>query len=409
LLRLPQPAPTILLDQTAKKRAKPKPWIPARLVGWGDRVSMSEIYSSIACNLDAPILQASLPLFEQEKVEAIEWSFDTLFRFDEIPVWFTDLVSEFSNANRLIGHGVYFSLFSGKWSSGQQDWLDKLQKLCKKFRFDHITEHFGFMTGEDFHKGAPISIPFTPRTLALGKDRLRRIQDACQCPVGLENLAFSYSIDEVRKHGAFLDQLVESINGFIILDLHNIYCQVHNFDIAFDDIIKLYPLNKVREIHISGGSWENTLMVPGKPVRRDTHDEAVPEVVFEFLSKTISNCPNVKFVVLEQLGTALGTQASQAAFQADFLRMDNIIKSLAPAHTFAPLPGRANTLPLEDPDLYKQQVQLSRILETAGSVNEAKTMLLSSDLCNTAWEVENWAPYMLETAISIAQKWKNKE
>jgi hypothetical protein len=156
-------------------------------------------------------------------------------------------------------------------------------------------------------------------------------------------------------------------------------------------------------------------MVPGKPVRRDTHDEAVPEVVFEFLSKTISNCPNVKFVVLEQLGTALGTQASQAAFQSDFLRMDSIIKSLAPdfhqtsAHTFAPLPGRANTLPLEDPDLYKQQVQLSRILETAGSVNEAKTMLLSSDLCNTAWEVENWAPYMLETAISIAQKWKNKE
>lgn len=382
-------------------------------MGWGDRESMSEIYSSIACNLDAHILQASLPLFEQEKVDAIEWSFDTLFKFDEIPVWFTDLVSEFGNANRLIGHGVYFSLFSGKWSSGQQDWLDKLQKLCKQLRFDHITEHFGFMTGEDFHKGAPISIPFTSRTLALGKDRLRRIQDACQCPVGLENLAFSYSIDEVRKHGAFLDQLVESVNGFIILDLHNIYCQVHNFDIAFDDIIQLYPLNKVREIHISGGSWEDTLMVPGQPVRRDTHDEAVPEVVFEFLSKAIPKCPNLKFVVLEQLGTALGTPASQATFQSDFLRMDSIIKSVAPdslqmpAHTFAPLSGCANAIPLEDPDLYKQQVQLSRILETAGSVSEAKTMLLSSDLRNTAWEVENWAPYMLETAISIAQKWKN--
>lgn len=374
---------------------------------------MSEIYSSIACNLDAHILQASLPLFEQEKVEAIEWSFDTLFRFDEIPAWFTDLVSEFGNANRLIGHGVYFSLFSGKWSSGQQEWLDKLQKLSRQFHFDHITEHFGFMTGEDFHKGAPISIPLTSRTLALGKDRLRRIQDACQCPVGLENLAFSYSIDEVSKHGAFLDQLVESVNGFIILDLHNIYCQVHNFDIAFDDIIKLYPLNKVREIHISGGSWEDRLMVPGKPVRRDTHDEAVPEIVFEFLGKVIPECPNIKFVVLEQLGTALGTRASQAAFQSDFLRMDSIIKSKVSdspqklTHTFTPLPGSANAIPLEDPDLHRQQIQLSRILETAGNISEAKAMLLSSDLCNSAWEVENWAPYMLETAISIAQKWKN--
>ena len=374
---------------------------------------MAEIYSSIACNLDVHILQASLPLFEQEKVEAIEWSFDTLFRFDEIPAWFTDLVTEFSNHNRLIGHGVYFSLFSGKWSREQQDWLDKLRKLSGEFRFDHITEHFGFMTGEDFHKGAPIGIPLTSRTLALGKDRLLRIQDACRCPVGLENLAFSYSIDEVKKHGDFLGRLVEGVNGFIILDLHNVYCQVHNFNIAFEDIIRLYPLDRVREIHISGGSWDDTLVVPGKPVRRDTHDECVPEAVFEFLTEAIPKCPNLKFVVLEQMGIALDTRASQAAFQSDFLRMDAIVKSQVPnslpipTRTFAPLTELAKAVPLEDPDLYRQQMQLSRILETAGSVSEARAMLLASDLRNTAWEVENWAPYMLETAISIAQKWKN--
>jgi uncharacterized protein (UPF0276 family) len=374
---------------------------------------MSEIYSSIACNLDTHILQASLPLFEQEKVEAIEWSFDTLYRFDEIPAWFTELVSEFSNHHRLIGHGVYFSLFSGKWSPAQQEWLDKLKKLSNEFHFDHITEHFGFMTGEDFHKGAPIGIPLTARTLALGKDRLQRIQDACRCPVGLENLAFSYSMDEVRKHGMFLDQLVGSVNGFIILDLHNIYCQVHNFDIDFADILKLYPLDKVREIHISGGSWQDTLTPPARPVRRDTHDESVPEVVFEFLGQAIPQCPNLKFVVLEQMGTALDTPASQAAFQSDFLRMDSIVKSLSPkslpgsAHIFAPLATPVNTIPLEDPDLHRQQIQLSRILETAGSVDEARNMLRSSELRNTAWEVEKWAPYMLETAMAIAQKWKN--
>lgn len=374
---------------------------------------MAEIYSSIACNLDAHILQAALPLFEQEKVEAIEWSFDTLFKYNEIPAWFTDLVSEFSSHNRLVGHGVYFSLFSGKWLPGQQDWLDRLARLSRQFRFDHITEHFGFMTGQDFHKGAPIGIPFTSRTLALGKDRLQRIQDACQCPVGLENLAFSYSLDEVRKHGDFLSQLVESVNGFIILDLHNVYCQVHNFDIAFDAIMKLYPLDKVREIHISGGSWDDTLAGTGQPVRRDTHDESVPEPVFEFLGKAIPRCPNLKFVVLEQMGTALASDVSQVAFQSDFLRMDSIIKSRAsdslhaPTYTFAPPATRASAIPLEDPDLYRQQVQLSRILETAGSLSEARTMLHSSELQNTAWGVENWAPYMLETAMSIAQKWKN--
>ncbi|OJV14965.1 MAG: hypothetical protein BGO21_20090 [Dyadobacter sp. 50-39] len=374
---------------------------------------MSEIYSSIACNLDAHILQAALPLFEQEKVEAIEWSFDTLFKFDEIPAWFTDLVGEFSNHDRLIGHGVYFSLFSGKWSREQQEWLDKLRKLSGEFRFAHITEHFGFMTGEDFHKGAPISIPFTSRTLALGKDRLERIQDACQCPVGLENLAFSYSIDEVKKHGDFLGQLVGSVNGFIILDLHNVYCQTHNFNIDFDDIMRLYPLDRVREIHISGGSWDDILAAPGRPVRRDTHDERVPEAVFDFLSKAIPKCPNIRFVVLEQMGTALETPERQAAFQSDFLRMDGIVRASAsrsahaPAYAFAPAGTLPNDMPLEDPDLYNQQVQLSRILETASDAYEARALLLASDLRNTAWQVENWAPYMLETAVSIARKWKD--
>lgn len=374
---------------------------------------MSEIYSSIACNLDACILQASLPLFEQEKVEAIEWSFDTLFKFNEIPDWFTDLVSEFSDHNRLIGHGVYFSLFSGKWSSQQQEWLNRLSKLSGQFRFDHITEHFGFMTGVDFHKGAPISIPFTSGTLAIGKDRLQRIQDACQCAVGLENLAFSYSLDEVKIHGDFLEQLVESVNGFIILDLHNIYCQVHNFGIEYEEIMKLYPLDRVREIHISGGSWDETLVGPGKPVRRDTHDESVPEAVFGFLQQSIPKCPNLKFVVMEQMGTALDTPESQAVFQSDFLRMDSIIKHRRresvekSTNTFAPISRSASNIPLESPQLYSQQLQLSHILETAGSVDEAKAMLLASDLRNSAWEVEKWEPYMLKTAISIAQKWKD--
>src|SRR5437868_6215869 len=182
---------------------------------------MPEVFSSISCNLDENILSAALPLFEAEKIEAIEWSFDALYKFKNIPEWFVELLQTFGNKKRLTGHGVYFSLFSGSWSKEQQDWLTHLEKVTTAFQFDHISEHFGFMTGKDFHSGAPISIPFTPVTLAIGRDRLKRIYQSCKCPVGLENLAFSYSLEEVKKHGEFLDQLVQPVNGFIILDLHN--------------------------------------------------------------------------------------------------------------------------------------------------------------------------------------------
>lgn len=375
---------------------------------------MPKILSSLACNLDANILRAALPLLEAEKVEAIEWSFDTLFQHAEVPDWFLELVSAFSEQNRLIGHGVFFSLFSGRWSAAQQDWLARLAALSQQFRFDHVTEHFGFMTGEDFHKGAPISIPFTPATLALGQDRLKRIQDACGCPVGLENLAFSYSLEEVKKHGEFLDQLVESVNGFIILDIHNLYCQIHNFDLDFAEIIKLYPLHRVREIHISGGSWQDSMLAAGKKIRRDTHDDAVPKEVFDLLERAVEQCPQLKYVVLEQLGTGLDTEESRRLFQQDFLQMDQIVQSSNRNRTdtaeYSFLPNAVNTLatnPLENEALYTQQSQLSHILENAPNFEAAHRLLQVSDLAHSDWQIERWEPYMVETALAIAQKWKH--
>lgn len=377
---------------------------------------MPKILPAVACNLDADMLMASLPLFASEKVQAIEWSFDALFKVRNIPDWFVELLRAFSQENRLIGHGVFFSLFSGKWAAEQQQWLAHLQKVSTEFRFDHITEHFGFMTGADFHKGAPIGIPFTASTLAIGRDRLKRIANACQCPVGLENLAFSYSLDEVKKHGDFLDQLMEPVNGFIILDVHNLYCQIHNFDLEFDSIIDLYPLDRVREIHVSGGSWDDSGVAPGKKIRRDTHDDAVPAEVFHLLEQTMQRCPNLKYVVLEQLGTGLSTDSSRQKFQQDFYSLEALVQrqnslpehhpSGKTPHSFLPDTPFELGGPEEDLTLHAQQMELSNILETAIHYDQARALLQASNLANTAWEVERWAPEMVETAVKIAQKWK---
>jgi uncharacterized protein (UPF0276 family) len=373
---------------------------------------MSSIRSSIACNLDANILLASIPLFESEKVQAIEWAFDTVFKHEQIPEWFAELLCAFGNEGRLIGHGVFFSLFSGKWTKEQQEWLDRLKTLAATHSFDHISEHFGFMTGADFHKGAPMSVPFTPSTLALGRDRLQRIQQACNCPVGLENLAFAYSTEEVKRHGDFLDQLLGSVNGFIILDLHNLYCQMQNFDLGLDEVLALYPLDRVREMHISGGSWRGSQTQPPRMIRRDTHDDAVPDEVFGMLERTISRCPNLKYAVLEQLGSGLDTEEQRNAFRQDFLTMDRIVEQQngnltpMPIQSFLPpescLPG---PVPLEDSSLHAQQLLLSNILETATDYRHAQQLLRDSDLSRSGWQIEQWEPCMLETAMDIARKW----
>lgn len=373
---------------------------------------LSKPYSSVACNLDADILSACYPLFAESKVEAIEWSFDALYKRKNIPDWFYELLSVYGNEKRLIAHGVFFSLFSGRWKKEQTLWLEHLKTTSKKFHFDHVTEHFGFMTGKDFHHGAPLNIPYNKTTLEIGQDRLKRIQNACNAPVGLENLAFSYSLEDVKRHGEFLEKLIAPVNGFIILDLHNLYCQLHNFSLEFEVLINLYPLETVREIHISGGSWENHDFAPEKKIRRDTHDDKVPKEVFELLKLTLPKCPNVKYVVLEQLGTGLKTEASRKQFHDDFVRMENIVattnNSKRNMEEFLPIKHILPDDPISDDLLHKQQIELSDILENAIDITEAQKSLSKSSLSKTDWDVEHWQPYMLEAAMDIAKKWKMK-
>jgi hypothetical protein len=61
---------------------------------------------------------------------------------------------------------------------------------------------------------------------------------------------------------------------------------------------------------------------------------------------------------------------------------------------------------MEDETLYHEQLELSFILETSASYEDAIHSLNESSLAHSAWQIEDWKPYMIETAIKIAQKWK---
>ncbi len=372
---------------------------------------MTSPYPSLAINLDLPFLEAAMPLLEAGEVHAAEWSFDSLYKHQNIPNWFEGLLKEFSDAQRLIGHGVFFSIFNAAWSPQQSDWLTQLEKKAKLLSFQHITEHFGFMSGPDFHKGAPLPVPFNSSFLAIGQDRLQRIAQAAQCPVGLENLAFSYSLEAVKEQGKFLQALLQPVNGFIILDLHNIYCQLHNFGLAFDELMALYPLELVREIHISGGSWQPFPESTIKKVRRDTHDHAVPNEVFDLLEQVLPKCPNLQYVVLEQMGFSLKTKSQQAQLREDFRTMAAILQNhkISPPQNQFELPAQhsLSSNPLVTPALHAQQLELSHILAEALDATDARKQLDKSQLAATDWEHSKWPDHMLQTAIDIAKKWKN--
>ena len=232
--------------------------------------------------LEDDFVRATLPFLEAGEVEVLEWSFDVGWSLPKLPDWADELLDHYSQAGRLLGHGVTFSALSAAWTARQAQWLQRLRGELDRRQYVHISEHFGFMTAGDFHRSAPLPVPLTAASLRLGQDRLRMLHEQGAEPVGLENLAFAFGRQDVADQGRFLDQLLAPVNGFLLLDLHNLYCQSCNFGLSLSELLDLYPLSRVRELHVSGGSWSPANAGIALPrdsrtdlVRRDTHDGAV--------------------------------------------------------------------------------------------------------------------------------------
>jgi len=261
-------------------------------------------------------------LVDRAMVDVIEWSFDIIWGDGEMtPSWCESILDDFSARGRLLGHGVTFSPFSGGFTERQRWWLDKLRAECDRRRYVQISEHFGFMEAGPFVESAPMPVPMTEGAVILGRRCLEALARSSGCPVGLENLALAFCLEDVRGQGKFLEEVLSRVDGFLVLDLHNLYCQSVNFDIPMSELLGSYPLGRVRELHISGGSLSARRSGAGPAIRRDTHDGPVPERVFEILPEALDRCPGVEYVILERLGGTIDELGGAEELIRDYERI----------------------------------------------------------------------------------------
>lgn len=272
--------------------------------------------------------QASQELFAENLVEVLEWSFDSKFNGVPSNHWCVELIDRYSSAHALIGHGITLSALSAKLSPRQEGWFSSAREEFNRRNYGHSSEHFGFSEAGPIAHGAPLAVPMNATSLRHGKEMMRRFAEAAQCPVGLENLAFAFGMDDVKRQGDFINDLISTVDGFLLLDLHNIYCQIENFGVDALQLLNSYPLERVREIHLSGGSWSPSESGNRVAVRRDTHDDAVPQEVFTLSTAALKLCPNVEFVIMERLGHTMYDVSQQVEFREDFETMREILDYL---------------------------------------------------------------------------------
>lgn len=278
---------------------------------------------------------AALPLFSAGVVECLEWSPDIAWFDDPESAWCRGLIDHFEREARLSGHGVHLSGFSAEAGSRHQRWFAKLAEDPRRYR--RFSEHLGFMNAPGFAGGAPLPVPRCAATVALGAEALRRITGITGVPAGLENLALAFSEQEAWEQGPLLEEILAAAStpampAFLVLDLHNLWCQAVNFAIDAERLLASYPLERVRELHVSGGSWSEPRGAPhGRRFRRDTHDGAVPDEVLALVEPALERCGNLEDVILERLGGTMPSDEDRADFRDDFMRLRALVSGAAHA------------------------------------------------------------------------------
>jgi hypothetical protein len=201
----------------------------------------------------------------------------------------------------IVVHGVELSIGSARdWNGGYLDMLDRFQGL---WPFLWHSEHLSYQTipgdnGASISIGTPLPLPGTAEAVRLVGSRAAAIGRWYGVPFLLENPAHYLTQlpyeSEIGDEIGLMTAATESGRCGQLLDLHNLYCNAinHGFD-AFSAINRM-RLDRVIEIHLAGGRWEDGFWV-------DAHDSLVPRSVWELLEYTLPQCPNVAGVVFELL------------------------------------------------------------------------------------------------------------
>jgi uncharacterized protein len=201
----------------------------------------------------------------------------------------------------IVVHGVELSI--GSAFACNENYLEMLDRFQAVWPFRWHSEHLGYQTipgddGAPLNIGVPVALPGTAEAVRLVSGRAAAIGGRYGVPFLLENPAhyldrLAYE-PELGDEFGLMAAITEHGHCGQLLDLHNLYCNAinHGFD-AFAALDRVH-LDRVVEIHVAGGRWQDGYWM-------DSHDGRVPTPVWELLQHSLPRCPNIAGVVFELL------------------------------------------------------------------------------------------------------------
>jgi len=160
-----------------------------------------------------------------------------------------------------------------------------------------IGQRLGFNRAADqsevWNTGVLLPLRQTLAGVELAAASVRALADRIGVPAVIET-----GVNYLRPHrdelpdGEFVARIAEAADCGILLDLHNIWANQRNGRQSLGDYIEQLPLERVWEIHVSGGHFHRGFWI-------DSHTGNVPLDLLELAARIVPRLPNLKAIIFE--------------------------------------------------------------------------------------------------------------
>jgi uncharacterized protein (UPF0276 family) len=208
---------------------------------------------------------------------------------------------------RCIAHGVGFSLGSARPDPARRArWLERIRADHAAFRFEWYTDHLGATELDGRNLALPLPAPMTEAAAERVRASLAALQGVVP-EVGLENSVLYAHAGDPLDEPAFIARCLAAPRTHLLLDLHNVFTTARNGGFEPERYVDRLPLDRVIEIHVSGGRDSEPGWLPdGRRIRLDSHDDSVPEEVWRLAERVVPRCPNLRALTLERMEGTVG-------------------------------------------------------------------------------------------------------
>jgi uncharacterized protein (UPF0276 family) len=246
------------------------------------------------------------------------WRPETAWLIDVRPgLAFTEVIAENVSPDRpppalaaaverglpVIAHGVSLNL--GGAEPPERGRILRLAAGARTLRAPLVSEHVAFSRALGASSPHFLPVPHTRAQLAVLVDHVRRVMDALDVPLALENVAapLAWPGDELAE-AELLAELIDRTGALLLLDVANLHANLVNHGGDLDAYLARLPLDRIAYLHAAGGARVGAMW-------RDTHAHPIGPGLAAVLAAVLART-GPRPILLER-DHAFGTRAALEA------------------------------------------------------------------------------------------------